>query len=109
MSMTMTKAKTSLHLSPLQTLKVLVMLNSLVLLFILFLAFINTNQHAIGQFGQTTDISNVSDIQPTAMTASVDKELVNLPYVSATGLQQQAVAQVVSYQQQPMLRARSSR
>lgn len=102
--MTMTKTK-----NPLQTLKVLVMLNSLVLLFILFLAFFNSNQNASSEFSPSSDVSNVSFTAPTAITASVDKELANLPYVSATGLQQQAVAQVVSYQQQPVVRARSSR
>lgn len=96
-------------LNSLQTLKVLVMLNSLVLLFILFLAFFNINQNAISELGQSMDVTNVSFTEPTAMSASVDKELANLPYVSATGLQQQAVVQVVSHQQQPVVRARSSR
>ena len=102
--MTMTKTN-----NPLQTLKVLVMLNSLVLLFILFLAFFNSNQNASSEFSPSSDVSNVSVTAPAAITASVDKDLANLPYVSATGLKQQAVAQVVSYQQQPVVRARSSR
>lgn len=106
--MTMTESKPR-PLTSLQMLKFLVMINSLVLLFILFLAFFNLHESHNTEFEQSKDVTNISFSSPATATAGVDKELANLPYVSATGLQQQAVAQVISYQQQPVVRARSSR
>lgn len=109
--MTTTKAKAQ---QPLHTLKVLVMLNALVLLFTLFLVFftptLKTETQALPSL-VGNELSSNQPVNPPGVPNGLtgDKELASLPYVSATGLQQQATAQVVSYQQQPAVHARSSR
>lgn len=99
--------------------KYLVMLNSLLGLFIGLLAFFNQPNVEKPNVEKIDTANFAQSSQPT--TISQNNELAGLPYVSRDSLQQQAIANQTSYQnsyqtvavrqtqQQPRIRARSSR
>ena len=113
--------------NPIQTIKLLVMLNSLLILTVIFLAFFNpikltnlatatgivtANQPiAATEFQPVNAVASPQSADTIAVnsTGSTTDELTGLPYVSRNGLAQQAAVQVVSYQRQPRVKARSSR
>lgn len=106
---------TTKPLTALTKVKYLVMLNSLLGLFIGLLAFFNQPNVEKPNVEKMDTANFAQSSQPT--TISQNNELAGLPYVSRDSLQQQATANQTSYQivavrqtqQQPRIRARSSR
>lgn len=112
---TNTQAKST---NTVQTIKLLVMANSLLVLMAVFLVFFtdglstetpSSNQVAVAKSQIVSDITPVALQNNHAPNEQVSDELNGLPYVSRSGLQQQAAVQVVSVKSQPRVQARSSR
>lgn len=109
--------------NPIQTLKLWVMINSIVAMMAIMLVFFGADVGSSSQTALTSDTDFDKDMNSVAFTTpqstnefdnKQSDELKGLPYVSRQGLQQQAKqvhsqAQVVSYQRQPRVRAGSSR
>lgn len=101
--------------NPIQRIKLLVMVNSLLLLTMVFLAFFNEGLSqqlpltANQQIAATAELPAIHTVASNQTANTTNEELKGLPYISRSGLAQQAAIQVVSVQQQPRVKARSSR
>lgn len=105
--------------NPINTIKLWVMINSIIALMAVWVWFAGQPSADV-----TASLSNnpqpatlatadnnpvLAQTLPSQNNSQANDELANLPYVSGHGLQQQATAQLVSYQRPPRVKARSSR